>query len=145
MISKNTTIGRLILDSIVSKSIDKTASDRFDKSEAVTIADGLQKVASLPYADGTYDSVRGIMKTASECINGMLKELDEAHVRVGEFEKVAEVRCLIDDMVSAGMIGEQDYQEKVAELSKKSMHEPMLQTIKVNLYPLICAMRQLNS
>lgn len=119
----STNIGRLILDSIINEPTIKTASFKIDPAEACKVSQGLIKVSSLPYKEDIYKSTQDLMKVAAGYINSMVVELDVAQKRASDFEKAAEVRCLIDDMVGEGLIGEHDLQEKVAELSKKSSRE----------------------
>ena len=115
----STSIGRIILDSIVGDNlVEKTASISFNG--ASQISEGLNKVASLPYNEMSHESVREMMKTAANYIDSMLGSLKSYEKRASDMEKVAEVRCVIDDMLRLGMIGSHDVHEKVAELAQKS-------------------------
>lgn len=125
MLYSHTNIGRLILESIASQ--EKTAGvancSKYDPAGARKISSGLTKVASLPYREDVYRNVQEMMKIAAGCINGLCEAVDSANKRAVDFEKVAEVRALIDDMVSYGLISDDGITEKVAELVKKESRD----------------------
>ena len=121
MILKDTNIGRLILEH--SNSVIKTAELKNDSTpnidDAKKISDGLAKIASIPYSEKSYSSVQEIMKIASQCIGKLLSSLESTKVKASEFEKAAEVRVLLDDMINSGSVDEFNIHEKIAELMKK--------------------------
>jgi len=85
------------------------------------IAKGLEKVAGLPLNPSTYPDLMGMLKIASQCINTMDAEIHN-------FEKKAEVRVIIDDLVNNGITDEFDVEEKIASLMSKNGQE--LDTVK---------------
>lgn len=97
----------------------KTASLTEDP---IHIAEGLMKVASLPYNPQTYQSLQGMLKIASQAIIDMDKNLKD-------LEKKAEVRIIVDDMIDKGLTDEFDVEEKVASLMNKSKEE--LEAVKL--------------
>ena len=111
-----TNLSRLIFGDETHSSITKTASE-----DPIHIAEGLSKVASLPYDPSTYHALQGMLKIASEAIVRMDNNLKD-------LEKKAEVRIIIDDMVEHGLTDEFDVEEKVASLLKKTPEE--LNTVK---------------
>jgi DNA-directed RNA polymerase subunit F len=125
MVLRDTTIGRLILDSISSGSpaINKTASVKYTSEETARISRGLTKVASLPYKTEAYQSTQEMMKIAAECLDALVQKLESAEKQVSNFEKAASIRGLIDLMVDNGLIDKGDVQEKIAELVPKSARE----------------------
>jgi hypothetical protein len=127
MLFKDTNIGRLILEH---SSMEKAANknQNFDASEAVKIASGLAKIASYPYSEQVYNSVQEMMKMASECLSNLKSAFDRVEKEKCELQKMAEVRCVVEDMALNGMIGEHEIREKVAELMQKNNHQ--LEVIK---------------
>jgi hypothetical protein len=111
-----TNLSRLIFGDNTNSSIEKTASE-----DPIHIADGLSKVASLPYNPSTYQALQSMLKIASESIVKMDSELKG-------LEKKAEVRIIVDDLIENGLTDEFDVEEKVASLLKKSSEE--LNTVK---------------
>lgn len=130
MILKDTNIGRLILEH--SSSVIKTAelknNNKPDIKDAKKISNGLAKIASIPYSEKSYASVQAIMKIASECIGELVNSLESTKLKASEFEKAAEVRILLDDMINSGSVDEFNIHEKIAELMKKN--ERQLDIIK---------------
>lgn len=126
MVFKETSIGRMILDSISSGSpaIQKTASvNKYTSEEATRISQGLTKIATLPYKAEAFQSTQEMMKIAAECLGALVQKLESTTQQVANFEKAASVRVLIDTMVDNGLIDKDDVQEKVAELVQKSDRE----------------------
>lgn len=124
MVFKETSIGRLILDSIMSSSPSiKTASVQYSPVDASKISQGLTKVASLPYKAEAFKSTQEMMKIAAECLDAMVQMVESTKKQVADFEKAANVRSLIDMMVDNGLIDKGEVQEKVAELAPKSDRE----------------------
>jgi hypothetical protein len=117
-----TTVEQLIREAagLDAVKIEKTASKSIDLNEAKKVSTGLQKLASLPYKEDVYNSVKEIMKIASESIDSMVAELSEKTAELENLVKVSEVREIIDTMIDKGIIGKHDIQEKTAELIKKS-------------------------
>jgi hypothetical protein len=105
------------------KSIEKAASSKVDKTEAIKISKGLEKVASLPYKEATYNSVQEIMKIAANSLDSLINELDDREKTINQLTKVAEIRNIIDTMLDRKLIEYPDIQEKTAELLKKSDHD----------------------
>ena len=85
------------------------------------IANGLEKVASLPLNPSTYPDLMGMLKIASQCINKMNSE-------IADFEKKAEVRVIMDDLVNNGITDEFDIEDKIDSLMSKSAGE--LETVR---------------
>ena len=123
MILKDTNIGRLILEAISGGATEKTASKKVDSGELRKVSGDLVKVASLPYKEDVYHSVQELLKTAAEYLEDSANELDESLRRQAELEKSMEMRALLDDMISYGMVDPEEVEEKVAEMSKKDKHE----------------------
>lgn len=119
----NTNIGRLILESISQSQTAKTASKKFDTSEAKKISEGLKKVASYPYKESVYDSVKEIMKIAADLIDHANETISNIESHNCDLEKAAEVRVVIDDMLNYGLIDEGSFQEKLSELLEKDKTE----------------------
>lgn len=97
----------------------KEASDDFFKSSLPSTDDlssGLEKVASLPYKEESYEAVCGIMKLASERLKVVEKEVEN-------LKKISSVRGVIDEMMGKGLIGEFDIHEKTAFLLEKNAEE----------------------
>jgi len=130
MILKDTNIGRLILEH--SNSVIKTAELKNNSThnidDAKKISNGLAKIASSPYSEKSYSSVQEIMKIASQCISDLVNSLESTRIKASEFEKAAEVRVLLDDMINSGSVDEFNIHEKVAELMEKD--ERQLDIIK---------------
>jgi len=123
MILKDTSISRLIYENV---SLEKTASKSTEQKyvqDANKISESLIKVASLPYKEEVYNSVQEIMKIASECIKELKSSNEHALGRLSELEKAANVRVLAEDMIRSGVLGEDNLEEKVAELMSKTAHE----------------------
>jgi len=128
---KDTNIGRLILESISQNQATKTASAKLDIDEARKVSDGLVKIASYPYKESVYQSVREIMKIASSIIDEAGNEIENIRARNSDLEKAAEVRTMVDDMINYGLIDDgstKAVQEKIAELLKKD--RPELEIVK---------------
>ena len=116
----NRNVGQIILDLLGQEDqAEKTASQKYSIDEAKKVAFGLAKVASYPCNENVYSSVQEVMKTASECLAGVIQTLDSAQKRNEELEKAAEVKCLVDDLIESGIVDDGDVEEKVAELMKK--------------------------
>ena len=94
----------------------KTASHVFDYDDAVKIADGLSKIASIEVDPSTYPSLVEVVKTASACIRELSSGLED-------LRKEAEIRTIIDDMINIGLTDETNVVEKIAELKTKSPQE----------------------
>ncbi len=124
MLLKDTNLGRLILEAIpAGESTEKQASEKFDTAEANRIAAGLVKVASLPCKEEVYGSIQEIMKMAAACISEAVSSLESTQVQNTGLEKAAEIRVILEDMVNAGLIDENELEEKVAELMEKDAHQ----------------------
>jgi hypothetical protein len=123
MLFQKTNIGRLILESVMGGAVEKKASKRVDVSELRKVSSGLTKVAALPYKEDVYRSVQELVKTAAEYLDDAASELEGSLSRQAELEKAMEMRSLLDDMISYGILDPEEVEEKVAELSKKSAHE----------------------
>lgn len=95
---------------------EKTSSQSFAHDDAIKIANGLSKVASMEVSPSTYPSLIEVMKIASSCIMSMDVELES-------IRKEAQVRIILDDMINNGLTGDEDLVEKVAELKSKSNEE----------------------
>lgn len=121
MLYQSTNIGRLILEYIAH---EKTASVKTqpacDLAEAKKVSDGLSKIASYQYNPEVYGNVQEIMKIAARCIQSLCSALEADKQRIGTLEKTAEVRAILDDMISFGFVSNEDITEKVAELLKKT-------------------------
>jgi hypothetical protein len=98
----------------------KIASEEFD---AVEISEGLTKVAEMPYNPSTYSSLAGMLKIASQCIDSLNEELQSNKNLVGEFEKKAEVRIIVDDMINNGLTDEYNVEDKISSLLEKDASE----------------------
>ena len=85
------------------------------------IAQGLEKVSSLPLNPETYPALMGMLKIASQAITKMDTEIKD-------FEKKAEVRIIVDDLIENGLTDAYDVEEKVSSLLTKSAEE--LVTVK---------------
>lgn len=121
---QRTEIGRLILENLVSSEPSiKTAAAKFVPEDAVKISTGLVKIASMPYREDVYKSVQEIMKIAADCLRSLCTSLESVQEEKEHLEKSAHVRSLIDSMVDYGMVDENDIEEKVASLAKKTPHE----------------------
>ncbi len=124
MVLKDTDVGRLILDNL---STEKTAESKECKDlnvdDAKRISEGLAKVAAFPYKEEVYNSVREIMKIASETINDLVSSFKSSQDRTSDLEKVAEVRSLVDEMVKEGSIDEYNIEDKVSDLMLKTAHQ----------------------
>ena len=124
MLYQSTNVGRLILEYL---SQEKTASintqPAYDLVEAKKVSEGLSKVASMPYAPGVHGNVQEIMKIAARCIQSLCSALEADSQRIGNLEKTAEVRAVLDDMICFGFVSNDDIHEKVAELLKKDSKE----------------------
>jgi len=127
MLFPNTNIGRLVHETI---SMEKTASKKsnFDPSEAIKVADGLEKISSYQYNEKVYESVQEIMKIASKCLNNLKSAYDQVMEKNAKLEKAAEIQGIVEDMAINGLIGEHDMREKIAELAGKNDHQ--LEVIK---------------
>lgn len=112
-------IGKMILDFISEKRVTEKVASFTDVNEAKKISEGLAKVASYPCNEQVYGSVQEMMKIASKCIGSLLQALQTSNARTSEIEKGAEVKCLLEDMVSSGLVSNTELEEKVAELMKK--------------------------
>ena len=124
MFLKETDIGKLILGSIAPESsITKKASSKINATDVSRMANGLTKVASYPYKDEVYTSVQEMMKQASSFISDLYQQFDSANTKASNLEKTAAVRSVIDEMKDVGIVGDDNIQEKIAELSKKSDRE----------------------
>ena len=121
MLYQSTNIGRLILEYLAQEKTASVGSQPvYDLAEAKKISDGLVKVSSFPYKEEVYGSVQEIMKMAAKCIQSLCTVLDTDKQRIGTLEKTAEVRAILDDMVSFGFVSNDGVIEKVAELLKKT-------------------------
>jgi hypothetical protein len=109
-------LSRLIFGDETPSSITKTASE-----DPIHIAEGLSKVASLPYNPATYQALQGMLKIASEALVSLDKDLKS-------MEKKAEVRTIVDDLIEHGLTDEYDVEEKIATLLDKTPEE--LNTVK---------------
>jgi len=115
-----TNIGRLILESVTPREPTvKTASLKYDVDATVKISEGLIKIASIPYKEEVYGNVQEMLKIAAECMKEVSASLHDSQVKNTDFEKAAEVRILLDDMIENGLVSEEDFEEKIAELLKK--------------------------
>lgn len=123
MLFQKTNIGRLILESVMGGATEKKASKRVDVSELRKVSSGLTKIAALPYKEDVYRSVQELVKTAAEYLDDAASELEGSLSRQAELEKTMEMRSLLDDMISYGILDPEEVEEKVAELSKKSANE----------------------
>jgi hypothetical protein len=123
MIFSKTNIGRSILESISDGASEKKASKRVDIPEIRKVVGGLVKVANLPYKEDVYRSVQELMKTAADYLSETATELERSLARQAGFEKALELRTLLDDMMSYGLLDPDDVEGKVAELSRKSDKE----------------------
>lgn len=103
----------------------KTASHEFD---VASIYSGLEKVADFEYNPETYASLRGMLKIASQCMKALEQESKTLQNSVSEFEKKAEVRIILDDMIENGLTDEFEIEDKVESLLSKSASE--LETVK---------------
>ena len=103
--------------------VEKTASSSFQSPEAKKVSSGLQKIASYPYRESTYDAVCGIMKIAADMLDVAADSYETSQGRVESLEKVSSIRVLMDDMIDGGFVDRGDVQEKVAELSGKTPSE----------------------
>jgi len=128
MIFRGTNIGRLILESINGGATEKKASKKVDASELRKVASGLTKVAELPYKEDVYRSVQELIKTAADYLDDAANEIEQSFARQAELEKSMEMRSLLDDMISYGILDPEEVEDKVAELSKKSSQE--IQVVK---------------
>ena len=63
------------------------------------------------------------MKFAAACISEAVSSLESTQVRSAGLEKAAGVRVILEDMVNAGLVNEDDLEEKVAELMEKDEHQ----------------------
>ena len=81
------------------------------------------KIANLPYKEEAYPSVCEIIKIASNSLSSAITELERMECRIGELNKIAEIRQLVDEMLDIGLIGKEDVQEKTAELANKNKRE----------------------
>jgi len=124
MVLKDTDIGRLIMEH---SSIEKTAGSKECKApnieEAKKISSGLAKIAGMPYKEEVYNSVRDIMKIASETIGELAESFESNQTKTLELEKAAEVRSLVDEMIKGGNIDDFNAEEKIAELMGKNKHQ----------------------
>jgi len=123
MVLKNTNIGRLILESVMGEATEKRAAKKVQTSELRKVSTGLMKIAALPYKEEVYRSVQELVKTAAEYLEESAGELEESLRRQAELEKAMEMRSLLDDMISYGIVDPDELEDKVAELSKKSKQE----------------------
>ena len=123
MIFQKTNIGRLILESVMDGATEKKASKRIDVAELRKVSGGLIKIAGLPYKESVYHSVQELVKTAAEYLDDAASELETSLSRQSELEKAMEMRSLLDDMVNYGIVDPEEIEDKVAELSKKSVRE----------------------
>lgn len=120
----NKNVSQIIMNLLDSeKSTEKIASQKYSVDEAKQIAFGLAKVAVFPCNEKVYDSVQEIMKTASECMTDVIMTLDSVQKRNEDLEKAAEVKCLMDQLISSGMVDDGDIEDKVAELMKKDQND----------------------
>lgn len=116
-------IGELILKHLASgDSTEKIASEKYSSEEAAKISVGLAKIASYPCNEEVYGSVQEIMKTAADCINSVAETLKSVQERNSGLEKAAEVRVLLDGMITSGVVDEINLEEKIAELMKKDQN-----------------------
>jgi len=112
----------------------KTSSQSHDSADAVAYCNGLEKVSSMPLNPETYPSLMGMLKEASEFIRNMDSELKQKNNALDEFEKKAEIRSIIDDMIESGLTDEYNVEEKVAELLTKDRSElkPIKEAVKIS-------------
>lgn len=107
------TIGNIILEGLAE--FEKVASpDRL--SEATRISDGLEKIASVDLGARNEHSLKEVIKTASDCIRGLVGE-------VHGMKKAAQVEEVVSSMIENGLVGPFSYVEKVAELMRKDDRE----------------------
>ena len=120
---RETNIGRLILESISGGATEKRASTKVNVSEIRKVSGDLTKVASMPYNEEVYRSVQELIKTAAEYLDDSASQLEVATARQAELEKAMEMRSILDDMIHYGILDPEDTEEKIAELSKKTINE----------------------
>lgn len=118
-----TNIGKLILASVMGGESEKRASTKVDVSEIRKVSGDLVKVAGLPYKEDVYHSVQELVKIAAEFLKESADELEASMARRVELEKAMEMRSILDDMVHYGILDPTEAEEKVAELSQKTMQE----------------------
>ena len=110
-------LGRNLTDLIFGKiEHTKVSSQNFDIDG---ISAGLEKVASK----STNPAVSNMIKVAGQCIDSLKCELESSKKLVSEFEKKAEVRSIIDNMVEFGLTDEYSIEDKVASLLTKTAEE----------------------
>ena len=121
-----TTIESLIKEAYrdFSGGTEKVASGKvLNIDEARKMSTSLLKVASLPYNEGAYDAVCGIMKLAGDVLSNVIDELQINKDRTRGLEKISAVRELIDEMLDMNLIDKFDVIEKTAALLKKDERE----------------------
>jgi len=118
----NENLGKLILSHLVpgQQATEKVASVSYTTEEARKISEGLAKVASFPCKEDVYASVQEMMKIASECLACTTETLNSVQERNSGLEKAAQVRLILDGLISSGLVSDEaDAEEKIAELMKK--------------------------
>jgi len=127
MFLNDTNLGRLILGELhQEKTAGSTTGKSADVSEARKISSGLNKVAGLTLREEAHDSIKEMMKMASECITDLVNSLESVEDRNSGLEKAAGIRILIDDMINRGQVDEYNAKEKIAELMSKDDNQILI-------------------
>lgn len=120
-------------EDILSHNKKASYNSSFDNDEANKVSEYLLKLSSYPYKENTYDATKNIMKIASDSLKGALESIQEKNKKIGELEKVSEVRNVVDLMVEKGIVNEYNAHEKVSELVQKNEKELEIVKEAINL------------
>lgn len=131
-----------LLNNIVRETLDKLAGASqvalaSNESDIEKVAGGLIKVASMDNSEliKIADAVKGIAKYASDTISAMHAEKKAMLDKIATYEKSAQVRVIVEDMIEKGALAKSDSGSKIKELMTKSafdieVHKKALEMFK---------------
>lgn len=130
-----------LLNDIVSGRLTKLAADYTGVAESIEglekVSASLEKVAAMPVDEivKVADAVKGVAKYASDAIGSLQAEKKYLMDKVATYEKAAQVREIVEQMIEKGAVSKSEFGSKVKELMEKSafdleVHKKALEMIK---------------